>query len=122
VGTAVDEYLARLPSEQRGALERLRQTVKSVVPESDEVIRTRVPAYRYRGKPLVSIGAAKRHLSLFIMYGGALKRHEDELKAFDTSNTVVRFQPDRPLPEGLVTKLVQARVAEIDAKVEGRSS
>jgi len=57
MGSAVDEYLARLPKEQREALEQLRQTINSVVPGVEEVIRTGVPAFRYTGKPLVSIGA-----------------------------------------------------------------
>jgi uncharacterized protein YdhG (YjbR/CyaY superfamily) len=66
---------------------------------------------------LVSIAAAKRHLSLFIMYGAVLETHKEELKAFDTSNTVVRFTPNQPIPRRLVLKLVKARMAEIQAVV-----
>ncbi len=114
MGSAVDEYLARLPEEQRNALERLRRTIESVVPGVEEVIRSRVPAFRYKGKPLVSIGAAKRHVSLFIMYGAVLRSHRDELRAFDTSNTSIHFTPSKPLPARLVIKLVKARMAEIE--------
>jgi uncharacterized protein YdhG (YjbR/CyaY superfamily) len=122
MGSAVDGYLARLPKEQREALERLRQAVKSVVPGVEEVIRTGVPAFRYHGKPLVSIGAAKRHVALYIMYGAVLETHKAELGAFDTSNTVIRFKPDKPLPARLVVKLVKARMAEIEASSQrGRS-
>jgi uncharacterized protein YdhG (YjbR/CyaY superfamily) len=122
VGNAVDEYLARFPREQREALERLRQTIRSVAPSVEEVIRTRVPAFRYNGRPLVSMGASKRHLSLFIMYGDVLETYKDELSAFDTSNTVIRFMLERPLPTRLVIKLVKARMAEIeDSSRKGRS-
>jgi uncharacterized protein YdhG (YjbR/CyaY superfamily) len=122
MGGAVDDYLARLPQEQREALERLRQDIRSVVPEVEEVLRSGVPAFRYNGKPLVSIGAAKRHLSLFIMYGAVLETYKDELSAFDTSSTVVRFMPDKPLPARLVKKLVKARMAEIEGfSQKGRS-
>jgi uncharacterized protein YdhG (YjbR/CyaY superfamily) len=65
--TAVDEYLARAPERHRPALAQLRDAVFSVVPEADEVIRSGVPAFRCRGRPLVSIGAAQRHVSLFVM-------------------------------------------------------
>ncbi|MGH2654733.1 MAG: iron chaperone [Actinomycetota bacterium] len=112
---AVDEYLAGLPKEQREALEGLRRTIRSAVPEVEEAIRSRVPAFRYKGRPLVSMGASKRHLSLFIMYGAVLEAHKDELRGFDTSNTVIRFWPDEPIPDHLVTKLVKARKAELDA-------
>ena len=64
---AVDQYLAGLPKEQREALQGLRRTIRSAVPEVEEAIKSRVPAFRYMGRPLVSMGASKRHLSLFIM-------------------------------------------------------
>jgi uncharacterized protein YdhG (YjbR/CyaY superfamily) len=113
MGDAVDEYLARLAEEQRDALEQLRQLVRSVAPGVEEVIRSRVPAFRYNDRPLVSIGAAKRHLSLFIMYGRVLETYKDDLRGFDMSNTVIRFTPNKPIPRRLVRKLVKARMAEI---------
>jgi uncharacterized protein YdhG (YjbR/CyaY superfamily) len=112
---AVDAYLARAPEQHRIALNQLREAIKSVVPDAEETIRTRVPAFRYRGRPLVSIGASQRHISLFIMYGRVLKEHAAALGAYDTSNTVVGFDPGRPVPIDIVTRLVRARAAEIDA-------
>jgi uncharacterized protein YdhG (YjbR/CyaY superfamily) len=120
MGNAVDEYLEPLPAEHREALEELRQTIRSVVPGVEETIRTGVPAFRYKGRPLVSIGAAKRHVSLFIMYGAVLETYKDELKAYDTSNTVVRFPPDKPLPQRLVSKLLKARMSEIEGLSQRR--
>lgn len=114
MGSAVDEYLERLPAEQRAALQRLRETITAIVPGVEEVIRTGVPAFRYKGKSLVSIGAAKRHVALYIMYGSVLKTHEGELGGFDTSNTVIRFMPDTPLPDRLLVKLLRARLSEIE--------
>jgi len=122
MGRAVDEYLARLPEEQREALEQLRQTIRSVVPEVEEVIRTGVPAFRHGGRPLVSIGAAKRHVALYVMHGAVLARHKDELRAFDTSNTVIRFTPSKPLPRRLVIKLLKARLAEIEGSSRNRAA
>jgi uncharacterized protein YdhG (YjbR/CyaY superfamily) len=114
---AVEEYLSRAPDPHRTALEQLRATVLSAVPDAEEVLRSGVPAFRYRGRPLVSIGAARRHVSLFVMYGAVLKAHAAELEAYDTSNTVVRFDPDQSIPTGLVGRLVRARAAEIDSEL-----
>jgi uncharacterized protein YdhG (YjbR/CyaY superfamily) len=112
--TAVEEYLARAPQAHRMALEELREAVLSAVPDPEEVIRRGVPAYRYEGRPLVSIGDAQGHVSLYVMYGATLRAHTPELQGFDTSNTVVRFDPNESIPVGLVAKLVRARAAEID--------
>ena len=113
MSSPTDEYFARAREEHRAALEQLRAAIRAVAPEAEEVIRSGVPAFRYNGKPLVSIGAAQRHVALYVMYGSVLKAHEDELAAYDTSNTVVRFDPAQPIPVGLVTKLVSARIDEI---------
>ena len=44
-----------------------------------------------------------------------LETHQDELRGFDTSNTVIRFTLDQPIPDRLLTKLLKARKAELDA-------
>jgi uncharacterized protein YdhG (YjbR/CyaY superfamily) len=50
------------------------------------------------------------------MRGSALEALKDGLEAFDTSNTVVRFAPDEPLPASLVKKIVEVRLGEIEEK------
>lgn len=110
----VERYLSPLPHDQRAALERLHRTITSVVPDAEETIRVGVPAFRYRSKPLVSIGAAKNHVALYLMYGRVLQEHADQLRRYDTSSTVVRFNPDQPLPTQLVATLVRARTVEIE--------
>jgi uncharacterized protein YdhG (YjbR/CyaY superfamily) len=54
-----------------------------LVPEAEETIRSRVPAFRYKDRPLVSMGASKQHLSLFIMHGAVLETYGDELEDFE---------------------------------------
>jgi uncharacterized protein YdhG (YjbR/CyaY superfamily) len=49
------------------------------------------------------------------MRGSALKTLKEDLQAYDTSNTVVRFAPDEPLPSSLVKKIVEVRLGEIEA-------
>lgn len=109
--TDVDDYLARMPSEARGALQRLRETISAAAPEATEVISYGVPAFRHHGM-LVSYGAAKKHLSFYCMSTAVMEAHASELSAFKLGKGSVQFTPDRPIPDALVTKLVKARVAE----------
>ena len=44
--TTVDEYLATLPNDVRKVLQKLRQTIKSIVPEAEERIAYRIPIFR----------------------------------------------------------------------------
>lgn len=111
----IDTFLAALPPNMRHALEDLRRTIARAAPDAVEAFGYGVPAFKYRGRPLVSFGAAKNHLALYAQSPAVMDAHRAELTGYDTSKGTVRFTPDRPLPEALVTKLVKARMAETDA-------
>ncbi len=62
----VDNVLAALPEDARTALEALRRTIAAAAPVAVESISYGVPAFKYRGRPLVSFGAAKNHCSFYV--------------------------------------------------------
>lgn len=111
----IDAYLATLPIDMRRALQALRETIQAAAPDAVEAISYGAPAFKYRGRPLVSYRAARTHCSFYPMNPSVMDAHRDELKPFDTSKGTIRFTPGKPIPDALVTKLVQARVAETDA-------
>lgn len=112
----VDDYLAALPEDQRAALEKLRETLKAAAPDAVESISYGIPAFKHKGRPLIHIGAAKRHCAIYGLVPDAFK---DELKPYDTSKGTIRFPADKPLPETLVRKLVKSRIDEIEAGATG---
>jgi uncharacterized protein YdhG (YjbR/CyaY superfamily) len=111
----IDAYLANIPEDMRIALEALRQTIRSAAPEAVEAMSYGAPAFRYRGRPLVAYGAARSHCSFYVMAPAVMDAIADELEPYDTSKGTIRFTPDALLPDALVTKLVQARMAQTDA-------
>lgn len=115
-----DEYLAALTPAQSLALEGVRDAIRSVEPTLQERMSSGAPFFWHRGRRAIGFGAAKTHLSVYIMHGAVLKTHRHELAAFDTSSTVIRFTPEQPLPAALIRKLVRARLAEIDGKADAR--
>jgi uncharacterized protein YdhG (YjbR/CyaY superfamily) len=119
----IDAFLAGLADEMREPLEALRRTIATAAPEAVEGIAYGVPAFRYRGRPLVSFGAGKHHCAFYVQSPAVMDAHRDELSAYDTAKGTIRFPPGDPLPGALVTKLVMARVAETDAAAgAGRDS
>jgi uncharacterized protein YdhG (YjbR/CyaY superfamily) len=111
-----DEYLAALPHDQKEALEKLRLAIRAAAPGAQGYIGSGVPAFKHAGKYLVSFGAAKRHVALYVMRGSALEALENDLEGYDTSNTVICFAPNKPLPASLVRKVIEIRLSEIEAK------
>jgi uncharacterized protein YdhG (YjbR/CyaY superfamily) len=108
----MDGYLAAVRRDQRGALEKLRETIRRVVPNAEECISYGLAAFRLDGRPLIAFGATEHHCALYPMSSATVETHQDELKHYDTSKGRIRFQADHPLPVALVRKLVKARIAE----------
>jgi uncharacterized protein YdhG (YjbR/CyaY superfamily) len=112
-----DAYLNALPDDQRKALEHLREVIRSAVPDATEAISYGVPAWKQK-RPIVSMGAGKDHCALYVQSLDVMQTHKAELEGFDTSGGTVRFTPDKPPPDALVTRLVKARIAENEALEE----
>ncbi len=112
----VDAFLGGLPEDTRAALEVLRDMIAVAAPEAVQGINYGVPAFKYRGRPLVSFGAGKSHCSFYVQSPAVMEAHRAELAGFDTSKGTVRFPATTPLPAGLVSTLVRARIAETDGK------
>jgi uncharacterized protein YdhG (YjbR/CyaY superfamily) len=112
----VDAYLAALPKDKRAALTKLRKDIRAAAPKATEVISYGMPTFKLDGKSLVYFGAASAHCSLYGM-SRILKAHAAALKDYDVSTGTIRFPADKPLPAALVTKLLKARIAELN---EGR--
>jgi uncharacterized protein YdhG (YjbR/CyaY superfamily) len=109
---SVDAYLDALTdADQRAALRRLREQCVAAAPGATEVIAYGIPGLRLHGRYLLGYGAAKRHCAF---YPGAapITANLADLAGFDLDKGTIRFRPDRPIPAGLVERIVRARVAE----------
>jgi uncharacterized protein YdhG (YjbR/CyaY superfamily) len=108
----IDEYLSTVKDEtKRAALQKLRRTIRSAAPKAEECISYGLAAFRQNGM-LVALGATDKHCAFYLMSGSTVADHAKELTAYDTSKGTIRFAADKPLPVGLVRKLVKARIAE----------
>ena len=105
----VDEYLAALDEPKRGTLEQLRDTILEIVPDAEQCISYRMPAFRVDGKVIAGFAAFKNHLSYLPHSGSVFPELADELAGYTTSTGALRFPVDKPLPKTLVRKLITVR-------------
>lgn len=107
--TTIDGYLAKLDSEQRSALQRVRKIIRATLPGIEEGISYHLPVFRLNGRWLVWFGAAAKHCALY----GVAGLDEKDLSTYDTSGRgTLRFTPEKPLPAALIRKIVKARAAK----------
>jgi uncharacterized protein YdhG (YjbR/CyaY superfamily) len=114
--SSVEEYLAALPDQTRAVLERLRTTIKAAAPEATETISYQMPAFKDRGRFLVSFAAFKDHCSLFPASYAVMEALGEELKPYLSGKGTLRFTVDKPIPAALVRKIVKARLEENAAR------
>lgn len=115
MAASVHVYLSALPPAQKAALAHLRSVIRAAAPEAEEKIAYGLPVFVDHGH-LVGYGAAKAHLSFFPMDGETVARLKPELAGYSVSKGTIRFSPDRPLPDDLVTRIVRERLAANRAK------
>jgi uncharacterized protein YdhG (YjbR/CyaY superfamily) len=116
VNEEVDAYLDALDEPQRSTLRTLRQTILEIVPDAQEVISYRVPAFRVSGGIFAGFAAFKQHVSYLPFSGSVLHQLGDQLEGYTTTKSSLHFPSDRPLPKSLVRKLIKARLAEIERR------
>lgn len=110
--STIDEYLSSVASERRKVLERLRKTIRSVVPKAEECISYNVPAFRLDGVVVAGFLATATGCSYLPFSGTTLKTLARDLRGYEQTKGSLHFDPEKPLPATLVRKLVRARIAE----------
>lgn len=108
----IDDYLSTLDEPKRSTLGRLRDTIVALVPNAEQGISYGVPAFRLEGKTIAGFAAFKHHLSYLPHSGRVIGRLERETERYTKTKGALHFAVDEPLPEALVKKLLDARMAE----------
>jgi uncharacterized protein YdhG (YjbR/CyaY superfamily) len=106
----IDGYIASFPEDVREKLEKLRKVIKASAPRAEEAIAYGIPTFRLHGN-LVHFAAFKDHLSLF-PGSSPIPVFKKELAPYKQSKGTIQFPLDRPVPFGLVKKIVRFRVRE----------
>ena len=114
----VDEYIKRFSPAIRKSLQQLRKTIKAAAPEAEEVISYQMPAYKYYGM-LVYFAAWEHHIGFYPGAGG-IKEFQKELSGFKRAKGSVQFPNDKPIPFGLISKIVKFRVKQNEVKKKSK--
>jgi uncharacterized protein YdhG (YjbR/CyaY superfamily) len=106
----IDEYISGYPKEIQQFLQEVRATIKKAAPQAVEVISYGMPAFKMNGL-LVWFAAHSKHIGFYPKASG-IEAFKNELSEYKWAKGTVQFPFDKPLPQGLITKIVEFRVNE----------
>ena len=106
----IDEYIATFPNEVQQILGELRATIRKAAPDAEETINYQIPTFTLKGN-LVHFAAYKKHIGFYPTPSG-IEKFKEELAIFEGAKGSVKFPIDKPLPFGLISKIVRFRVIE----------
>lgn len=108
----VDAYIEQHEPPIKEYLTAMRNTIKAAAPEAVESISYGMPAYKFKGKPLVYFAAQKKHMGFYATPNG----HEaftKELKKYKQGKGSVQFPFNEPMPLDLVSQMTKFRIIDI---------
>ena len=104
------EYFDKFPEETREILYKIRDLIKRIAPEADEIISYNMPAYK-QNKVLVYFAAYNNHIG-FYPTPSAIEKFKDELKAYKIGKGSIQFPLDKPIPYDVIERIVKFRCDE----------
>ena len=111
--TDLDSVWDDLPSAQRDALVKTRDSIAAAVPAANLEFSWGMPTFRIGSDIVMSLTGFKNHNSLFP--GSALiELLHKELAGYVTSKGTVHFAKDKPFPARLLKKMLKARIVQIN--------
>lgn len=115
----VDGYIASFPPEIRAVLTAVRDTIRKAAPaEVEQTISYQIPTFKLDGRYLIYFAGWKDHVSVYPTPIAMTEALERDLEPYRSGKASANFPLDQPVPYGLISRLVKARLREWKAKAE----
>ena len=103
--TTVDDYIASFPEDVQVILQKVRKSIRKVLPAADEKMKYGMPALILDGRHAVYFAAWKRHIGLYPIYRSE-DPIEEELAPYRDAKDTVKFPLNQPIPYELIERIV----------------
>jgi uncharacterized protein YdhG (YjbR/CyaY superfamily) len=116
----VDEYIDKQPAATQRALKRVRSTIRQAIPDAEEVISYRIPAYKLRGGIAIFFAGWRGHYSIYPGTGRLVPVFKEALKPYEIRKGTIRFSLAQPVPAKLIERIAKYRAKEVRGREKTR--
>lgn len=104
------------PSPKRETMLAMRKAILQIIPKAEEVISYGMPAFKVNGNIVAGLLSNKNHVGYYPFSGSVLNLFQKELSKYSTTKSAIHVPIDKPLPKGLMAKLIKARISQCPVK------
>lgn len=112
----IDLYIDRQDPSLQPTLRMIRNIVHTTAPGVIESLSYGMPAYKYRGKPLIYFASFKNHIGVYPT-PSAISALISDLAPYHTAKGSIQFPYTKPFPVDLLVKLIKYKVQEISSNL-----
>lgn len=114
----IDNYLENLDVTQATALQNVRDIIHQAAPQAEEGIAHTIPAFIYKGHPLIGFAAHPEYLGIYTFKPEAIAAFKDELDGFELKSRVIEFTPEKLVPSDVLEAVTHYLMDLIDSSVK----
>jgi len=112
----VDEYFDAQPENARKMLLELKECILQAEPNATELLNYNIPAYALvvngKREQQILIAGNKEHVGLY-PHPTTMEKFDSELSDYKRAKGSVQFPFDKPLPKGLIVRMIKYRIGLI---------
>ena len=120
--SSVDQYVSAQPESVRATLRAVRTAIRKALPEAEEIISYKIPAYRLPQGVVIWFAGWKRHYSLYPATDYVVSALSEELAPYEVEKGTIRFPLDARVPVTLIGRIARLRAEEVAAKAKAAAS
>jgi uncharacterized protein YdhG (YjbR/CyaY superfamily) len=102
--STIDDYIASYPKDVQVILEKVRKSLRKVLPKADEKIKYGMPALMLNERHAVYFAAWKRHIGIYPIYRSE-DPIEEELAPYRDAKDTIKFPLNEPIPYDLIERI-----------------
>lgn len=120
--TTINEYIADFPRDVQTVLKRVREIIRKALPDADEVISYRIPAFKLNGRIVLYFAGWTEHYSLYPSTDRLAAAFRKELARYEVSGKgTIRFPLSGPVPAQLIGDIARFRAKEAAVRAKAKA-
>jgi len=109
--TTIDEYISNFPEDVQKILQKVRKTIHTAIPETEETMSYDMPTFTLNGKYVIYFAGWKNHVSVYPIPAGD-EAFAARIEPYKSDKSTAKFPLNKPIPYDLIEEMAMFQLME----------